>query len=71
MHGFQGRYGELLSMTLTGDRLAQAPGADRVVTLRLECEPPPGKGGGLTVYGARAGRYPCEVQLLLGLAPPA
>ena len=70
MHGFQGRYGELLSLRLSGEDLPQGLQGGTTATLRLECEPPTGRGGGLVVYGSRAGRYPCEVQLLLGLAPP-
>ncbi len=70
MHGFQGRYGELLRVQLGGEDLARALEGAATVTLRLECEAPAGRGGGLVVYGSRAGRYPCEVQLLLSVAPP-
>ncbi len=59
MHGFQGRYGELVRVAipagaLTGER----------VTIGLTCGPALDGGGGLAVYGARAGRYPCGPMLV-------
>jgi len=69
MHGFEGRYGELVTVRVGHQQLAQALDAPGNIVLRLECERPPGRGGGLTVYGSRAGRYPCDAQLLVRLKP--
>jgi predicted transcriptional regulator len=71
MHGFQGRYGELLNVRVSGEALAQALGREGRIRLRLCCEEPVGQGGGLTVYGSRAGRYPCDVHLIIAINPPS
>jgi len=69
MHGFQGRYGELLNVRVSGEALAQTLEHEGTIRLRLCCEEPVGHGGGLTVYGSRAGRYPCDVHLVIATRP--
>jgi hypothetical protein len=59
MHGFQGRYGELVRVAIPGDALTGGR-----VTIGLTCGPALDGGGGLTVYGTRAGRYPCAPMLV-------
>ncbi len=59
MHGFQGRYGELVRVEIPASALTG--GGARI---GLTCGPALDGGGGLTVYGARAGRYPCAPMLV-------
>lgn len=64
MHGLLGRYGELVTAKVTGERARRAI-CEGAVEVRLQ-----GRGadlgrGGLTIYGARAGRYPVGVTLVL------
>ncbi|MGD9498218.1 MAG: glycoside hydrolase family 2 protein [Armatimonadota bacterium] len=67
MHGFAGRYGELVRASVSGEaaRAAVEGGAVRV---RLVAEAASAEGGGLTVYSSRAGRYPCDVTLTVRTA---
>ena len=64
---FWGRYGELVCVEVPADRMAEVAGADgRRVKLRLSV-PREGTPGGLTVYSSRAGQYPVDVTLMIGL----
>lgn len=66
MHGFQGRYGQLVDVDLPLEAL-QRCWAEGGIQVRLSATVPAIRGGGLAVYGTRAGRYPCGVWLLLAL----
>ncbi len=62
MNGFRGRYGELISAGVSGAAAAElvAPGTVEVEVIAHDAAP--GEGG-VTVYGSRAGRYPCDIIL--------
>ena len=62
MNGFHGRYGQLASAVLTGEAAAAAV-AGESLEVRISCDGASPGCGGLTVYGSRAGRYPCDVTL--------
>jgi len=66
MHGFHGRYGELVRIEVTGDTLTEVLAAGPEMRLRLEVPQDACNRGGLTVYSSRAGRYPCDVTLVVG-----
>ena len=66
MHGLLGRYGALVTAAVAGEQ-ARAAIEGGVVTVRLTVERAATDRGGLTVYGSRAGRYPCDVTLLVKL----
>lgn len=65
LHGFRGRYGELVNIAVTGEQLAQvkAQGGDDLV-LRLEIPRSSLNHRGLITYSSRAGRYPCDVTVM-------
>ncbi len=60
MHGFAGRYGEPVSLEVSPELLRKILlTVEGDLKLRLEVPEDARHPGGLTVYGARAGRYPC------------
>lgn len=65
MHGLRGRYGELLSFRAEGDTLRQALAASKELLLRLDVPRAALNHRGLVVYSSRAGRYPCDVTLVV------
>lgn len=65
MHGFWGRYGELLGVEVTGGMLRRVAAADTgSIRLRLAV-PQNERPGGLTVYSSCAGRYPVDLTLII------
>jgi len=70
MHGLLGRYGQLVRVDLSAERAAAAA-ADGIVTVRIASEDSGADRGGLAVYSSRAGRYPCDVTLVVESAPAA
>lgn len=64
MHGLLGRYGELVVAKVTGER-ARGAVCEGAVEVRLQGTGADLGRGGLTIYGARAGRYPVGVTLVL------
>ncbi len=66
MHGLLGRYGTLVTAAVAGEQ-AQGAVEDGAVTVRLSTDRAAADRGGLTVYSSRAGRYPCEVTLIVKL----
>ena len=64
MHGFQGRYGEIVRVVLRGAAARKAARSGRI-SVRIEHRQVAKYCGGVTIYGARSGRYPCPVTLLL------
>jgi hypothetical protein len=66
MHGFAGRYGQPVRVEVPPESLRRAKAAAGGAELRLCFEVPPdaAQPGGLTLYGPRAGRYPCGLTLL-------
>ncbi|MDI9583568.1 MAG: glycoside hydrolase family 2 TIM barrel-domain containing protein [Acidobacteriota bacterium] len=59
MHGFHGRYGELVTVEFD----AGLVGNNRVLDVRLEVPADACHRNGLTVYSSRAGRFPCDITL--------
>ncbi len=64
LHGFQGRYGELVSVSVPTEAVADAVSRG-ALTVTISSRMHGGRGGGLALYGARAGRYPCDICLVL------
>ncbi|MEA3401117.1 MAG: glycoside hydrolase family 2 TIM barrel-domain containing protein [Armatimonadota bacterium] len=62
MHGLLGRYGQIVTARLSGDR-ARAAVSEGGIGVRLTVSDSGADRGGLTIYGSRAGRYPCDVTL--------
>ncbi len=66
MHGFQGRYGQLVQARVGADAVLNAlESGIAEVRLRVR-DSAPGRGG-LTLYGSRAGRYPCAPTLVIAM----
>jgi len=67
VRGFDGKYGYLLRVRVTGPRLRQIArrGENRRVLLRLGVRPEAKHRGGITIYSSRAGRYPVDPQLII------
>ena len=66
LHGFRGRYGDLVRVEVAGetlDRVRRQGG--RQVLVRLETPRSALNHRGLVVYSSRAGRYPCDVTLIV------
>jgi len=64
MHGFRGRYGELVRAEVPAH--AVRPALERgIIRLTMHCGVHDERCGGLTIYGSRAGRYPCDVCLVV------
>lgn len=64
MHGLLGRYGQLVAVELSGDR-ARAALSEGTVEVRFTATGAGEGRGGLTIYGARAGRYPVGITLIV------
>ncbi len=64
MHGLLGRYGTLVTAKLAGEQ-ARAAVEGGTVSVTFTTERAASDRGGLTVYGSRAGRYPCDVTLFI------
>lgn len=66
LHGFRGRYGEVVRVEVTGEvlDLVRQRGA-REVLVRLEVPRSAPNHRGLIIYSSRAGRYPCDVTLIV------
>lgn len=64
MNGFQGRYGELIQASIDGERARDAVAAG-LVEVAIRSESAAEDRGGVTVYSSRAGRYPCDVTLVI------
>jgi hypothetical protein len=65
MHGFAGRYGEPMRIEIPAEIVRKAAlRGGREVRLRLLVPEDSRPAGGLTIYGARAGRYPCGLTVL-------
>ena len=65
LHGFRGRYGELVKIDVTGEQLAQIKTHGKSeLLLRLEVPPTALNHRGLITYSSRAGRYPCDITIL-------
>ena len=65
MHGFWGRYGELVRVEVASDMVNEIAAADGgCVRLRLAV-PGDGRPGGLIAYSSRAGRYPVDLTVVL------
>ena len=65
-NGFRGRYGELVKIDVTGEQLAQIKAQDASeLLLRLEVPRSSLNHRGLITYSSRAGRYPCDVTLIV------
>ncbi len=64
MHGLAGRYGELIAASITGQEAREAV-ASGSIEVRIASEDSTADRGGITVYSSRAGRYPCDVTVLL------
>ncbi|HCA48119.1 MAG TPA: hypothetical protein DEP45_12450, partial [Armatimonadetes bacterium] len=62
MNGFRGRYGQLISAGMSGAAAAELAAQGTVEVEMIAHDAAPGEGG-LTVYGSRAGRYPCDIIL--------
>ncbi|MFP4248278.1 MAG: glycoside hydrolase family 2 protein [Armatimonadota bacterium] len=62
MNGFLGRYGQLVTATLS-DEYAREAASGHTVEVQIESEGAADHRGGIIIYGARAGRYPCDVTL--------
>ena len=65
IHGFWGRYGELVRVRVAADMVQEMAGVDRrhvKLTLAVPRELTP---GGLIVYSSRAGRYPLDLTLII------
>lgn len=65
LHGFRGRYGELVEIEVTGEPLAQIKArGEKDLLLRLEIPRPSLNHRGLIAYSSRAGRYPCDITVI-------
>lgn len=65
-HGFRGRYGELVKIVLSAEQLAAVKaGGGRELLLHLQVPRCSLNHRGLTTYSSRAGRYPCDITLLV------
>lgn len=65
MHGFEGRYGEPIRVEVSTEVLRKVLlASEGKVNLRLEVAEGARPAGGLTIYGPRAGRYPCGLMVL-------
>ncbi|MGM0493013.1 MAG: glycoside hydrolase family 2 protein [Armatimonadota bacterium] len=62
MNGFLGRYGEIVTATIS-EESARDIVAGRRIEVEMQSDCAAAHRGGITVYGARAGRYPCDVTL--------
>jgi hypothetical protein len=66
LHGFRGRYGELIHLEVAGDALDLIRRQDSgAVLVRLEVPRSASNHRGLVVYSSRAGRTPCDVTLIV------
>jgi hypothetical protein len=66
LHGFRGRYGELIRLEIAGDVLEVVRQDNRRdVLVRLEVPRHALNHRGLVVYSSRAGRVPCDVTLIV------
>lgn len=65
MHGLRGRYGELVRCRVEGETLRKVLATGGELLLRLEVPRWALNHRGLVVYSSRAGRYPCDVTLVL------
>ncbi len=66
LHGLRGRYGELIRLEVSGDVLDLVrQRGERQVLVRLEVPRSAVNHRGLIVYSSRAGRYPCDVTLIV------
>jgi hypothetical protein len=66
LHGFRGRYGELVRVEVSGEVLDLVRrGSAREVLVRLEVPRSAPNHRGLVVYSSRAGGYPCDVTLIV------
>ena len=66
LHGFRGRYGELVRFEVSGEVLDLVRRQDsRQVLVRLEVPRSAMHHRGLVVYSSRAGRTPCDVTLIV------
>ena len=66
MHGFLGRYGRLVRLQVPAAMVKTAVETG-ILCLRIASVDSGRDRGGLTIYGSRAGRYPCGVTLLIGM----
>jgi predicted transcriptional regulator len=67
LHGLRGRYGELVRIAVEPEQLAQLKAQNtREFLVRLEIPRSSLNHRGLIVYSSRAGRYPCDVTMLIG-----
>lgn len=67
LHRLQGRYGELVRIKLDAAQLAQVKAqGDKELLLRLAVPRSALNHRGLLTYSSRAGRYPCDITLILG-----
>ncbi len=66
MHGFAGRYGEPVVVEVSEEEFGKALGRTGrgPLTLRLEVPEDAKYTGGLTIYGPRAGRFPCGLTVI-------
>jgi len=64
MNGLLGRYGELVTASISGNEAREALEAEKI-EVRIVSEDAAADRGGLTVYSSRAGRYPCDVTLII------
>lgn len=65
LHGFRGRYGQVVRLEVTGEALKQAlAGGGGELRLRLAVSRSSLNHRGLLVYSSRAGRCPCDVTLI-------
>lgn len=64
MHGFAGRYGEPVRIDVPAAAVAEARRNDGEMRVRLAVPEDADHPGGLTIYGPRAGRYPCGLALI-------
>jgi hypothetical protein len=64
MHGLAGRYGEPVRVEVGAEVLAAAVGGGGRLNLAFAVEAADATCGGLTIYGPRAGRYPCGLTVL-------
>lgn len=66
LHGFRGRYGDLVRVEVSGGALDQVRRqSGRQVLVRLETPRSALNHRGLVVYSSRAGRVPCDVTLIV------
>ncbi|MHB8997020.1 MAG: glycoside hydrolase family 2 protein [Armatimonadota bacterium] len=66
LHGLRGRYGELVRIQVGGEQLAQLKRLNqRDLLLRLAVPRSALNHRGLITYSSRAGRYPCDISVLV------